>query len=67
MVARGPYRYLRHPNYVGVVGEIVGVGLVAQAIVSGPLAVLAFGVLLARRLAVEERALGLAKVPAPVE
>ena len=67
LVARGPYRYLRHPNYVGVVGEIVGVGLVAQAIVSGPLAVLAFGVLLARRLAVEERALGLAKAPASVE
>ena len=22
----GPYRFMRHPNYVGVVGELVGVG-----------------------------------------
>ena len=25
-MAAGPYRYLRHPNYVGVTGELVGVG-----------------------------------------
>src|SRR6185295_2123117 len=24
LVARGPYRWLRHPNYVGVVGELAG-------------------------------------------
>src|SRR5580765_5139735 len=24
LVARGPYRFVRHPNYVGVLGELVG-------------------------------------------
>ena len=27
LVAGGPYRWLRHPNYVGVIGELVGVGV----------------------------------------
>jgi len=53
----GPYRYLRHPNYVGVVGELMGVGVMAGAIVGGLLSVLAFGALLVRRIAIEEHAL----------
>jgi methyltransferase len=57
-VASGPYRYLRHPNYVAVVGEIVGVAVMADARVTGPLAMLGFGSLLVRRIAVENRALG---------
>ena len=68
LVARGPYRYLRHPNYVGVVGEFVGVALMTGAIVTGPVALLGFGILLWRRIAVEERALGGARgadTPAP--
>ena len=31
----GPYRFLRHPNYVAVAGEIAGVALMAQAPVDG--------------------------------
>ena len=38
LVSRGPYRFLRHPNYVGVIGELVGVGLLTGAVVSGPIA-----------------------------
>jgi len=57
LVARGPYRFLRHPNYVGVVLELLGVALMAHAAVSGPLAIVLFGVLLARRIRVENRAL----------
>src|SRR5262249_25114969 len=57
LVRRGPYRFLRHPNYVGVAGELVGVALAAGAAVSGPIAVVLFGTLLQRRIAVEERAL----------
>jgi len=57
LVASGPYRYLRHPNYVGVVGEFVGAALMTGAIVTGPVALLGFGFLLWRRIAVEERAL----------
>ena len=57
LVGRGPYRFVRHPNYVAVAGELVGVGLMTSAAVSGPLAVVLFGVLLKRRISVEEKAL----------
>jgi len=56
---RGPYRVLRHPNYVGVVGELVGFAMMARAPVAGGLAVAGFGALLVARIRVEERALGL--------
>jgi methyltransferase len=56
---RGPYRVLRHPNYVAVVGELVGFALLARAPVAGALAVAGFGALLVVRIRVEERALGL--------
>jgi methyltransferase len=57
-VAAGPYRYLRHPNYLGVIGELAGAALMTGAIVTGPLATASFGALIARRVAVENRALG---------
>ena len=57
IVGDGPYRYVRHPNYIAVVGELVGVALMTGALVSGPLVVIFFGALMARRIAVEERAL----------
>ncbi len=57
LVQAGPYRYLRHPNYVAVMGEIVSVALAVHAPVTGPLAVVLFGWLLWRRIGVEERAL----------
>lgn len=63
LVARGPYRWLRHPNYVGVVGEIGGVALMAGAIWSGVAALTGFGLLLAKRIAVEQRALAEASRP----
>jgi methyltransferase len=55
-VVSGPYRFLRHPNYVAVVAEIVGVALMMRAVVAGLLALLIFGALLVRRIAVENRA-----------
>ncbi len=58
LVARGPYRFLRHPNYVAVVGELVGAALMTGAILTGPAALLVFGVLLTKRRGVEDRALG---------
>ena len=57
LVAGGPYRYLRHPNYAVVAGEIavlpLAFGAIAIAIVfsAGNLA------LIARRIAIEDRAL----------
>jgi methyltransferase len=56
-VRSGPYRFVRHPNYLGVVGEIVGVALACGASVTGPLAFLIFGALLLKRIQVENRAL----------
>src|SRR5262249_58475610 len=31
LVAGGPYRFIRHPNYVAVVGELVGAALMTGA------------------------------------
>src|SRR5262249_7611741 len=60
LVRRGPYRWLRHPNYVGVVGELVGVAVAAGAAVFGVAATTGFGLLLLKRIRVEERMLATA-------
>jgi len=57
LVSEGPYRYLRHPNYVAVIGELIAVALVTGARVAGPIATMCFGALIAWRVAVENRAL----------
>ncbi len=59
LVAAGPYRYVRHPNYAGVMGELIGFGLLAGAPIAGVLAAAAFALILVARIRVEERALGL--------
>ena len=56
-VVSGPYRYVRHPNYVAVIGELAGVALMSGARIAGPLGTLAFGALMFRRIVIEERAL----------
>jgi methyltransferase len=58
LVTTGPYAWVRHPNYVGVVGELLGIALITGAWVTGPLAIAGFGYLLYRRIEVEDRALG---------
>ncbi len=63
LVASGPYRYLRHPNYVAVAGELVGVAFMTGAVVVGPIATLLFGTLLLKRMAVENRALQSSRGP----
>jgi methyltransferase len=57
IVTSGPYRFVRHPNYVAVVGELAGAALMTGAIVAGPVATAGFAALIARRIAVEERIL----------
>ena len=57
LVSGGPYRFIRHPNYVGVVGELIGMALMTGARVTGPLGILFFSWLLVRRIAAEDRAL----------
>jgi len=59
LVASGPYRWMRHPNYVGVIGELIAMALLSGARVTGPLALIGFGYLLIQRIGAEERALGI--------
>jgi methyltransferase len=56
---RGPYRFMRHPNYLAVAGELGGFALMAAAPVSGTVALVVFVALMRARIRVEERALGL--------
>jgi methyltransferase len=56
-IRSGPYRIVDHPNYVGVVGELLGVALIAGARVSGPIATALFLLLILKRVSVENCAL----------
>jgi methyltransferase len=58
LVAGGPYRWMRHPNYLAVLGEIAGIALTVWAPVTGPLALVGFGALMRQRIRIEDRALG---------
>jgi methyltransferase len=57
LVTHGPYRFMRHPNYVGVVGELVGAALMCGAWSAGPVATTLFGLLIVKRMGIENRAL----------
>lgn len=56
-VTAGPFRYLNHPNYVGVVIEIAALPLIHAAYVTAGAFTVANAVLLSWRIAAEERAL----------
>ena len=58
LVTSGPYRFIPHPNYLAVVGEIVSVAAIVWAPVTSILAVIGFGRLMIARIRVEDRALG---------
>ena len=60
LIGRGVYSVLRHPNYVGVAGEVIGIALWMQAPITGTLFAVTFGFILLWRIRIEERALGLA-------
>ncbi|HEX5213919.1 MAG TPA: isoprenylcysteine carboxylmethyltransferase family protein [Vicinamibacterales bacterium] len=57
LVRDGPYRYVAHPNYIAVVGELVGAAMMFGARITGPVMVIAFGLALLARLKFEQRAL----------
>lgn len=58
LVTAGPYRFLSHPNYLAVVGEIVSVAMIVWAPITGTLAAIGFGWLMVARIRIEDAALG---------
>ena len=59
LVDTGPYRLLRHPNYLAVFGELIGTAVMLAVPWTGTLASVGFFALVRARIRVEERALGL--------
>ena len=57
LVNRGPYRFLNHPNYLIIVAEIAVLPLAFGAVMIAAVFSAANLALLARRIAIEERAL----------
>jgi methyltransferase len=58
-ITAGPYRFMRHPNYAAVAGELAGMALMAQAPIAGIASIVGFGLLMIARIRVEERELGM--------
>ncbi len=67
LVARGPYRWLRHPNYVAVVAEGLALPLVHTAWVTALVFTVANAALLTLRIRVENAALATAPSSPPVD
>ena len=57
-ITSGPYRWIAHPNYVGVALELAGLAIAMHARVAGAIGVAAFTYLMWRRVQIDERALG---------
>ena len=57
VVAGGPYRFVRHPNYVAVFLELLALPLVHTAFLTAAAGTLLHVFVLARRIALEERVL----------
>lgn len=58
LVVRGPYRWMRHPNYAVVAAEIVALPMVFGAVWIAVVFTLLNGAVLAWRIREEDRALG---------
>ena len=58
LITSGPYRFIPHPNYLAVAGEIISVAMIVWAPFTGVLAAIGFGRLMVARIRVEDRALG---------
>lgn len=54
VIVSGPYRYLRHPNYLAVILEIAAVPLIVGAPITAILASMANGLVLIQRIRREE-------------
>ena len=66
LVRSGPYRWLRHPNYTVVIGEIAVLPLAFSAVAIAVAFSVANLVLIARRIRIEDAALALRLDPLPI-
>jgi methyltransferase len=57
LVTTGPYRYVAHPNYIAVMGELAGAAMMGGAVIAGPIAIVAFAIVLRARVRFENRVL----------
>ncbi len=57
VVTTGPYRYLRHPNYIAVMGEVVALPLAGGAFITATVCGTLFALILVLRIRTEEAAL----------
>jgi methyltransferase len=57
VITQGPYRYIRHPNYLVVIVELAALPLVGGAWLTALVGSIANGLILARRIPLEEREL----------
>lgn len=57
IVTSGPYRWVRHPNYVGVVLEIFSLPMIHTAWITAVVGTLGYFEILRRRLKIEDRVL----------
>lgn len=57
-VTGGPYRWLRHPNYLAVIAEMVALPLLGGAWVTALVATVGNALIMRIRISTEERALG---------
>ena len=56
-VMDGPYRFIRHPNYLAVIVEMVAVPVLCGAFITAAIFTVANALILARRIPEEEKAL----------
>jgi methyltransferase len=57
VVTDGPYRYIRHPNYLAVILELAALPMAGGAVVTAIAASLVNALVLSRRIPLEEREL----------
>ncbi len=57
VISRGPYRWIRHPNYVAVFAELIALPLIYAAWLTAMWGGIGHAWVLSRRLAVEEKVL----------
>jgi methyltransferase len=57
VVSQGPYRWVRHPNYVGVVAEVFSLPMIHTAWITAVAGTLGYLLVLKGRLKLEDRAL----------